>query len=322
MKLKFQEKFLYPLGNIPRFIMSSEETEKNETAREVPGDLEVQDSKENFEKVDRVLQTEEGKETQLEEEVVEEEIIKKIIVVVDSKEKTLDSTISALRKREDYQVVGVESTKEFFEVTSIDLEKERKSDVRAITPDEYWKIAKGKVPDLIITDLDLKDLDGWEFIFRLKFDNRYYEYKNAPILVLTDSPIEIETTKKVQAESIHDYIPKSIKGKELLKKVENYFETMEKLGEKKKEFKTLVGHVVASEYVRLSLAVRIRLKYLKSLKKRLEILKEIGGKPSEIKILEDVVYLEKRNIIKYERRKNEIKKLVKSKKNTEKIKNE
>lgn len=243
-----------------------------------------------------------------EEEAAEEEEVKKRIVVVDSQEKTLDKTISALRKGE-YKVIGVESAKEFFEVT----EGKSLDHTKIEIPDEYYEAISSGLPDLIITDLDLKDLDGWEFIFQLKFENRYYEYREVPILVFTNEPVTPETPKKIQAESIHDYIPKAIKGEELLEKVNRYFELREKLEARKMKFKDAVGYRVAAEYERITLARRIRLKYLGALTSSLEALKNGGGDPAQIKSLEDIIYNEKRNLIKYERRRMEIKKLVKSK---------
>ena len=238
-----------------------------------------------------------------------EEAVKRKIIVVDSKEKTLDEAISTLRKGE-YNVIGVESTEEFFEVTKTQTFREG-SEIKAVTPEEYWKIANTPKLDLLITDIDIKDLDGWEFIFRMKFDNRFYEYWETPILVRSDIPITIETVKKMQAERIHDYMPKSVKGKELLAKVDKYFETRSKIAETKKDIVHVAGFRTANEYERLSLAIRIRLIYAHALKTRLEKLKAEEGDADEIKKIQETLYLQNRELIKYERRKREIKNLVK-----------
>lgn len=246
------------------------------------------------------------------EEPEEAPVIKKRIFVVDSKEKTLDEAIKALRKG-DFNVVGVEGAAEFFHVTSMDIHREE-SDKKFVTPDEYWQIQWEKVPDLIITDTDLRDHYGWEFIFDLKFDPRYYEYKEVPVIVRSDEAIGVETVKRLQAESIHDYIPKTVKGDELLKKVESYFETLQKLEEAKKEIKKFLGHRVGEEYKRLNLAIRINLKYLAALKKIIEESKKEEGYSGDLKEAEEVYYLRNRELIRYERRKREIKKLLKVKK--------
>jgi CheY-like chemotaxis protein len=260
---------------------------------------------------------EERAEARAEEEVGEGEV-KRRIIVIDSMEKTLDEAIGALRKGE-YSVIGVETAEEFFDVTKGKATANEESDIKAVTPEAYWEIAKGNVPDLLITDLNIRDLDGWELLYRLKFDNRYYEYWNIPIIVRTDAPITIETVKKIPAESIHDYFSKKIKGKELLQKIDKFFETKKKLGDTKKEITDNIGFVVAKEYGRIFLAARIRLKYVYALKARMERLKEEGGDPQEIKNLQDVSYLQNRDVIKYERRKLEIKKTLKEKKKVKKI---
>jgi DNA-binding response OmpR family regulator len=252
-------------------------------------------------------------EKEVEEEPVGEEEIKKRIIIVDSQEKSLDGAISALRKG-DYNVIGVESTEEFFEITQRVYSKTEESEIKTVSPEAFWELMKGDAPDLLITDLDLKDLDGWEFVMLLKFDNRYYEFREVPIIVWTDAPITVETVKKVQSESIYDYIPKSVKGKELLKKIDNFFETREKLAERKKEIAKVLSYVVANEYERISLAIRVRLKYLHALKTSLEALKKEEGDPGEIKKIQETYYLKNRELIKHERRRREIKHLLKDKK--------
>ncbi len=168
-------------------------------------------------------------------------------------------------------------------------------------------------------DLDIKDLDGWEFIYRLKYDHRYYEYKEMPIIIRTDLPVTVETVKKFQSESVYDYIPKSLKGKELLQKIDQYFETIEKLSEVKEDISREIGHVVASEYGRIFLTTRIRLKYLYALKGMVEELKTAGAGSQEIKNIEDLIYLKNRELIKQERRKREIKKRLKEKKKVKEV---
>ncbi len=251
------------------------------------------------------MEEERGEEAQK----VPEEAVRRKIIIVDSKDKTLDEALSALRKGE-HNVIGVESTEEFFEMTRTQTFRES-SDMKAVTPEEYWKIANTPKLDMLITDIDIKDLDGWEFIFRLKFDNRFYEYWETPILVRSDIPITTETVKKIPAESIHDYMPKKVKGKELLAKVDKYFDTRSKIAQTKKKIVHAAGYRAANEYERLTLAIRIRLIYAHALKTKLEKLKAEEGDADEIKKIQETLYLQNRELIKYERRKREIKNLVK-----------
>jgi CheY-like chemotaxis protein len=309
--------------------MSDEENEKMQSPQKEAPETEVAKpdaaltEEQNRVKSDEVPKAEGGEKKEAvvageeaekpEEETPEEELLKKRIIIVDSKGKTLDEAISALRKGE-YTVVGVETAKEFFEVTQKNRSKEDSDNIKSITPEEFWDLTKGNVPDLLITELDINDQYGWEFIFSLKYDNRFYEYRDIPIIVRSEEPITIETVKKIQAEAIHDYISKSVKGNGLLEKVDKYFETREKLSEKKKEIAEVLGYRVANEYERISLAIRIRLKYLSALKGKLENLKKEEGDSGEIKEIQDVFYLQNQDLIKYERRKREINKLLRDKK--------
>lgn len=239
-----------------------------------------------------------GGEKEAEEEAKLEEAIKKRTVIVDSNEKTLDESISALRKGE-YNVIGVESAQECLEFLTKTI------------PVTLFRVEEVKLPDLLIIELDLKDADGWKLIADLTLDSKNYLFREVPIIVLTDIPITVETVKKMMAERIHDYISKSsVKGTDLLKKIDQYFETREKLENTKKRISKISFQLV-EEYERIYFAIRIRLKYINFLKKELERLKEEGGNPSDIKGLEEDIYLQNYDVVKYEKRRREIKKMTK-----------
>jgi len=117
---------------------------------------------------------------------------KKILVVDDETE--LLKAISILLKTSGYEVVTVQDGQE-------GLEK-----------------AKSLSPDLIVLDILMPKMDGYEVCRLLKFDEKY---KSIPIIMLTAKVQDIDKAmgKKVGAD---DYIAKPFETQDLIDKIKMY----------------------------------------------------------------------------------------------------
>ncbi len=73
-------------------------------------------------------------------------------------------------------------------------------------------------PDLILLDLRLPIMDGYEVCTRIKSDNRL---KDIPVILLTASSgsVIVDVTKKLKAD---DYILKPFDPKELIEKIKKF----------------------------------------------------------------------------------------------------
>ncbi len=75
----------------------------------------------------------------------------------------------------------------------------------------YWLVG-GQIPDLIITDLDMPNLDGVEFIKNIKKSGYY---KDVPLIVITGYN-DKEQKIKCMNFGAHDYFVKPFNPKDLL----------------------------------------------------------------------------------------------------------
>jgi len=117
---------------------------------------------------------------------------KKKILVVDDTEFNRDLVVQLLE--EDYDMVIAENGEEALTVTA----RER--------------------PDLILMDLGMPVMDGWEATRRLKADDKL---KNIPVIAVTSHAMvgdEIEARKA----GCDDYLPKPIDDELLMKKIKNF----------------------------------------------------------------------------------------------------
>ncbi|NWF52235.1 MAG: response regulator [Nitrospirae bacterium] len=122
------------------------------------------------------------------------------------------------------KILLVEDDFDFAEATKIILEKKSYDVVIAHDGTEGLKKAQTMRPDLIILDVMMPEMDGYEVCSRLKADP---EYRHIPILLLTAVGEAIPTTKytiemgmKTEAD---DYISKPVEPVVLVERVENLF---------------------------------------------------------------------------------------------------
>ncbi len=75
----------------------------------------------------------------------------------------------------------------------------------------YW-LVEGNIPDLIITDLDMPNLNGEEFIGHLRKSGYY---KDVPFIIITGYNDKEQKTR-IMKLGIHDYFVKPFNPKDLL----------------------------------------------------------------------------------------------------------
>ncbi len=125
---------------------------------------------------------------------------------------------------EKKKILLVEDDVDFAEATKLILESKSYNVTIAYDGKEGLKKAQTEQPNLIILDVMMPEMDGYEVCARLKADPKY---RHIPILLLTAVGQAIPTTKytlemgmKTEAD---DYIPKPVEPMELVERVENLF---------------------------------------------------------------------------------------------------
>ncbi len=89
--------------------------------------------------------------------------------------------------------------------------------ILAIDGREAISMARSEMPNLILMDLSLPNLDGWEATRRLKADRAT---KQIPVIALTAHAL-VDDREKALAAGCDDYDTKPVEFKRLLGKIEN-----------------------------------------------------------------------------------------------------
>ena len=122
------------------------------------------------------------------------------------------------------KILLVDDDADFVEATKLILESKSYDVVVSHDGKEGLKKVQTEDPNLIILDVMMPEMDGYEVCAKLKADP---QYEHIPILLLTAVGEAITTTKytremgmKMEAD---DYIPKPVELMELVERVEKLF---------------------------------------------------------------------------------------------------
>jgi DNA-binding response OmpR family regulator len=77
-------------------------------------------------------------------------------------------------------------------------------------------LAEQNLPDLILLDLMLPDMDGWEIYRRLKIDEAT---KDIPVIVVTAKAQSIDKVLGLEIAKVDDYISKPFRPDDLVERV-------------------------------------------------------------------------------------------------------
>ncbi len=124
--------------------------------------------------------------------------------------------------------------------------------VSASNGEECIEVAKKEKPDLILLDILMPKMDGWETLRKLKEDK---ELKDIPVSMLTALPLTPDDTKGKPINKIENYIVKPFTKETLLIKIEDIFEREREAKRVYEELKKKVGKEAAEEYLRLVKAI-------------------------------------------------------------------
>lgn len=125
---------------------------------------------------------------------------------------------------EKKKILLVEDDVDFAEATKLILESKSYDVTVAYDGREGLEKVKTEEPELIILDVMMPEMDGYEVCAKLKADPRY---RHIPIILLTAVgeaiPISKYTKEMGMKTEADDYIPKPVEPIDLIKKVENLF---------------------------------------------------------------------------------------------------
>ncbi|MBC7081614.1 MAG: response regulator [Thermoplasmatales archaeon] len=203
------------------------------------------------------------------------------------------------------KILVVDDEKEIVELVE-NMLKDKYIVIKAYNGEECIKKARKEMPNLILLDIMMPEMDGWETLKKLKEDEKL---KNIPVSMLTALPLTPLDAKDKPLDKIENYIVKPFTKKTLQKKIEEIFEKEKEAEEIYKELKTKLGEDIAEEY----------LKIVKSINRHTRLIEVIiDCATEEFKhSLKNVVASQKRFINAMKKRAKEIERLLKERKDKE-----
>jgi two-component system response regulator VicR len=85
---------------------------------------------------------------------------------------------------------------------------------------EGARLVRETLPDLVLLDLMMPDMDGWEVYQQMKADN---STRNIPVIVVTAKAQNIDKVLGLHIAKVDDYIAKPFGPQELMDSVEKVF---------------------------------------------------------------------------------------------------
>jgi len=118
------------------------------------------------------------------------------------------------------RILCIEDEAEMIDLTRLVLEREGFEVLGAVGGSRGLEIIKTEKPDLVLLDLMMPDIDGWEVYRRMKADE---ELAKIPVIVVTAKAASIDKVLGLQVAKVDDYITKPFGPKELLESINRIF---------------------------------------------------------------------------------------------------
>ena len=118
---------------------------------------------------------------------------------------------------ENKRVVCIEDEPEMIDLVRLILSRKGFEVIGANGGIEGLEVVREEEPDLILLDLMMPDMDGWEVYQQIKADAKL---RNIPVVVVTAKAQSIDKVLGLHIAKVDDYITKPFGPQELLDSVE------------------------------------------------------------------------------------------------------
>jgi DNA-binding response OmpR family regulator len=127
-----------------------------------------------------------------------------------------------MNDKEPKHILCIEDEPEMIDLIRLILGRRGFDVIGAAGGKEGLEKALQKPPDLILLDLMMPDMDGWEVYQQIKADDKT---KNIPVIVVTAKAQSIDKVLGLHIAKVDDYIAKPFSPQELLASVDKVFGT-------------------------------------------------------------------------------------------------
>ncbi|NIV37891.1 MAG: response regulator [Anaerolineae bacterium] len=113
-------------------------------------------------------------------------------------------------------VVCIEDEREMIDLVSLILGRKGFDLIGAVGGREGLEAVRRLKPDLVLLDLMMPDMDGWEVYQQIKADDKL---KDTPVIVVTAKAQSIDKVLGLHIAKVDDYVTKPFSPQELLQSV-------------------------------------------------------------------------------------------------------
>ena len=117
---------------------------------------------------------------------------------------------------EKKKVLCIEDEKEMIDLIKLILERRGFEVLGAVGGKEGLEVIRREKPDLILLDLMMPEVDGWEVYRQMKADE---QVKDIPVIVVTAKAQSIDKVLGLHIAKVDDYVTKPFGPQELLKSI-------------------------------------------------------------------------------------------------------
>ena len=115
------------------------------------------------------------------------------------------------------RILCIEDEAEMIELMRLVLEREGFEVTGAMGGEQGLKVMRQEKPDLILLDLMMPGIDGWEVYRQMRADK---ELAEIPVIIVTAKAQSIDKVLGLQVAKVADYITKPFGPKELIGSIE------------------------------------------------------------------------------------------------------
>jgi len=122
-----------------------------------------------------------------------------------------------MANQEKRKIVCIEDEPDMIDLVKLILEREDFEVIGALGGEEGIKTIRRERPDLVLLDLMMPDVDGWEVYRQIRANNNL---KDTPIIVVTAKAQSIDKVLGLHIAKVEDYVTKPFGPQELRRSVE------------------------------------------------------------------------------------------------------
>jgi len=118
---------------------------------------------------------------------------------------------------EKKKILCIEDEREMIDLIKLILERRGFEVLGALGGKEGLEVIRRERPDLILLDLMMPEVDGWEVFRQMKADE---QLKDTPVIVVTAKAQSIDKVLGLHIAKVDDYVTKPFGPQELLKSID------------------------------------------------------------------------------------------------------